>query len=164
MRDGSDLSADVFLPAREGIIAEGRFPCILLRTLNNRGDVGKGIDHQYFVKRGYAVVIENCRGRFESDGEFHHGILEMEDGHDTIEWIAKQPWSSGKIGTTGRCTALREMRCDPPAGCPVPGVARRAVRGGAPDPLFAHPRVLSGRSYEDRGRCVPRPDGARMRP
>src|SRR5205823_1455612 len=101
MRDGSDLSADVFLPAREGIIAEGRFPCILLRTLNNRGDVGKGIDHQYFVKRGYAVVIENCRGRFESDGEFHHGILEMEDGHDTIEWIAKQPWSSGKIGTTG---------------------------------------------------------------
>ena len=58
-------------------------------------------DASYFTKRGYVVVIEDVRGRYKSPGRFYHGIYEANDGYDTIEWIAKQPWSSGKIGMTG---------------------------------------------------------------
>ena len=58
-------------------------------------------DPPYFAKRGYVVVIEDVRGRYKSPGHFYHGIYEANDGFDTIEWLAKQPWSNGKIGMTG---------------------------------------------------------------
>ena len=101
MQDGMTLSADIFLPGRQGTVADGKFPGVLHRTIHNRAGVGSNVDYEYFVKRGYAVVIESVRGRFSSDGEFHHGIKEMEDGRDTVEWVARQPWSSGKVGMTG---------------------------------------------------------------
>ena len=48
------------------------------------------------------MVFEDCRGRYESEGHFSGYQQEPEDGYDTIEWIASQPWSNGKIGMWGR--------------------------------------------------------------
>ena len=103
MRDGVDLIADAYRPSKDGKPVAGKFPVILIRTCYNK-DTRLGIflfDAEYFAKRGYIVVIEDVRGRYKSPGRFYHGIYEGKDGYDTIEWIAKQPWSDGKIGMTG---------------------------------------------------------------
>lgn len=96
MRDGVKLSANVYLPAREHV----RFPTVLERT-----PYGKGVEitpnWQAFVERGYAVVAQDVRGRYESEGEFEPLRQEGPDGYDTIEWIARQPWSDGKVGMIG---------------------------------------------------------------
>ena len=49
---------------------------------------------------GYACVIQDCRGRWDSDGEFYP-LREAEDGYDTQEWVGLQPWCNGKLGTVG---------------------------------------------------------------
>lgn len=103
MRDGVNLVADAYRPSQNGTIVSGQFPVILIRTCYNK-DSRQGIflfDPEYFARRGYIVVIEDVRGRYKSPGHFYHGIYEGNDGYDTIEWIARQPWSNGKIGTTG---------------------------------------------------------------
>ena len=97
MRDGVKLSADVFLPR-----SRGSFPVILHRTPyenNHERWIKWGI---WFAKRGYAYVSQDCRGRFESEGTFYAYHQEGADGYDTLEWIVRQPWCSGKIGTSGR--------------------------------------------------------------
>ena len=95
MRDGVHLSANVFLP-----FDRARFPAILVRT-----PYGKGADllpgYQSFVDHGYAVVVEDVRGRYESEGAFEPLSQEPADGDDTLNWIARQPWSDGKVGMTG---------------------------------------------------------------
>lgn len=95
MRDGVRLSANIFLPSEHA-----RFPVILVRT-----PYGKGVDlvpnYRAFVDRGYAVVMEDVRGRYESEGVFHPVRQERDDGDDTLNWIARQPWSNGKIGMIG---------------------------------------------------------------
>lgn len=95
MHDGVRLSANVFLPGEHG-----RVPTILVRT-----PYGKGLDlipnYQAFVDRGYAVVVQDVRGRYESEGDFEQLHHESEDGDTTLNWIAEQPWSNGKIGMIG---------------------------------------------------------------
>lgn len=103
MRDGAELIADAYRPSKDGTIVPGQFPVILIRTCYNK-DTRMGIflfDPEYFAKRGYVVVIQDVRGRYKSPGHFYHGIYEGKDGYDTVEWIAKQPWSNGKVGMTG---------------------------------------------------------------
>ena len=102
MRDGVELLADIYRATRNGRPVEGRFPVILVRTSYDKGDMpNKTLDPKYFAQRGNVVVIQDVRGRSESEGIFYPGSCEVEDGHDTIEWIARQPWSNGKIGMTG---------------------------------------------------------------
>jgi len=96
MRDGVELSADVWLPA-----AEGNFPAILLRTPYLKAPQFGRYALEYFVQHGYAVVLQDVRGRGDSDGEFDFYFGEGEDGYDTIEWIAQQAWSSGDVGMSG---------------------------------------------------------------
>src|SRR6202521_939378 len=95
MRDGVRLSANVFLPSEHA-----RVPAILVRT-----PYGKGLDitpnYQAFVEHGYAVVVEDVRGRYESEGAFQPLRQEPADGDDTLNWIARQSWSDGKIGMIG---------------------------------------------------------------
>ena len=95
MRDGVRLAANVFLPSEPR-----RLPVILERT-----PYGKGADitpnYQFFVDHGYAVVVEDVRGRYESEGTFQPLRQEPSDGDDTLNWIARQPWSDGKIGMIG---------------------------------------------------------------
>jgi len=97
MRDGVILRADVVLPN-----VTGRFPTLVYRTPYGKQFVLKeGSTSEKAVARGYAVVIQDVRGRYASDGDFSPYQNEGHDGYDTIEWAARQPWSDGNIGTFG---------------------------------------------------------------
>jgi hypothetical protein len=97
MRDGVELRADILLPS-----AEGKFPALVYRTPYGKHLALK--EYKTFAKavaRGYAVVVQDVRGRYASDGEFVAYQNEGRDGYDTIEWTAKQPWCDGNVGTFG---------------------------------------------------------------
>jgi uncharacterized protein len=97
MRDGVVLLADVFRPA-----PTGTYPVLVYRTPYDRKRAPSGYTtFARAVERGYAVVVQDVRGRYGSDGEFVPYRSEGRDGHDTIEWAAVQPWSNGKVGTFG---------------------------------------------------------------
>ena len=99
MRDGTILRTDVYRPA-EG----GPFPVIMQRTPYNKETASLSLqqtDVFRAVRRGYAVVNQDVRGRYRSDGTFHPFHQETNDGYDAIEWAAAQPWSTGKVGMFG---------------------------------------------------------------
>ena len=95
MRDGVRLSVNVFRP---GAIA--RYPTILLRTPYGKGSVITPA-YQSFVNHGYAVVVQDVRGRYASGGAFEPINQEVTDGDDTLNWIARQPWSDRGVGMYG---------------------------------------------------------------
>ncbi len=97
MRDGVLLRADVLRPQ-----GPGTFPVLVYRTPYGKGAARS--EYGIFAKavaRGYAVVIQDVRGRYGSEGEFRPYENEGRDGFDTIEWAARQSWSNGAIGTFG---------------------------------------------------------------
>jgi putative CocE/NonD family hydrolase len=94
MRDGVKLSTDIYLPQ-----TEGKVPVILIRTPYKKEMTE--IQGRYYARRGYAVAIQDCRGRFGSEGVWEPFINEPKDGYDAIEWLAAQPWSNGKVGMIG---------------------------------------------------------------
>jgi len=97
MRDGTVLRADVMRP-REG----GKHPTLVYRTPYGKdAALQEYTTFQHAVERGYAVVIQDVRGRFHSGGEFRPYENEGRDGYDTIEWAARQHWSNGAVGTFG---------------------------------------------------------------
>jgi putative CocE/NonD family hydrolase len=93
MRDGVRLSTSIFLPS-----GDGKYPAVLVRTAYNRVGAYYGL---YFAERGIAYVVQDCRGRYDSEGEFYPFINEPNDGEDTLNWIGSQPWCNGKIGMFG---------------------------------------------------------------
>jgi putative CocE/NonD family hydrolase len=95
MRDGVRLSANIFRPA-----GSGRYPTILVRTPYNKG-MEFTATYRAFVEHGYAVVIQDVRGRYKSGGQFEPLNQEIADGDDTLNWIARQAWSDGAIGMYG---------------------------------------------------------------
>ncbi len=97
MRDGVNLSADIYLPKTD----DGPWPALLLRTIYNTKDARYLSWTDSFVDAGYAVVLQNSRGRHDSDGDWEPYTCEYPDGYDTHEWIGQQPWCNGKIGTFG---------------------------------------------------------------
>jgi uncharacterized protein len=97
MRDGVVLRADVWRPR-----TTGRFPTLVYRTPYGKHQSTAAFSTaRKAVARGYAVVMQDVRGRYASDGEFLPYQQEGKDGYDTIEWAAKAPWSNGSIGTFG---------------------------------------------------------------
>lgn len=96
MRDGIPLVSDIWVPSDTG-----RWPTILIRTPYVKTAQFKRYKLATYVQRGYAVVLQDTRGRGDSGGEFDFYFPEGKDGYDTIEWIAKQPWSNGRVGTDG---------------------------------------------------------------
>jgi uncharacterized protein len=97
MRDGVVLRADVVLPK-----TRGRFPTLVYRTpYGKQFALKKSGTFPKAVARGYAVVIQDVRGRYASDGDFCPYQNEGRDGYDTIEWAARQSWSDGNVGTFG---------------------------------------------------------------
>jgi len=99
MRDGVNLATDVYLP-----LGNGPFPVILARTPYNK-DGGQSLASS-FTSRGYALVIQDTRGRYASEGENRAFETDgwadgKQDGHDTMAWIVRQPWCNGKVGTWG---------------------------------------------------------------
>jgi putative CocE/NonD family hydrolase len=98
MRDGVELSTDVWLPASpEG----GRFAALLIRNIYNNADPRYLKWMVPFVAAGYAVVAQDCRGRHDSDGTWDPYICEVTDGFDTVEWVGTQPWCDGQVATFG---------------------------------------------------------------
>ncbi len=95
MRDGVELAADVYRPQ-----ATGRFPTILVRTPYGRRALGVSY-YKTFAAHGYAVVLEDVRGRNGSEGQFGSIQQEGPDGNDTLNWIAAQPWSNRRVGMAG---------------------------------------------------------------
>jgi putative CocE/NonD family hydrolase len=97
MRDGVVLRADVVLPS-----ATGRFPTLVYRTpYGKQFALKEGSTFEKAVARGYAIVIQDVRGRYASDGDFSPYQNEGRDGYDSIEWAARQSWSDGNVGTFG---------------------------------------------------------------
>jgi putative CocE/NonD family hydrolase len=93
MRDGVSLAADVYRPD-----APGKYPVLLQRTPYNRRDAATGM---LLASHGYVVVLQDTRGRFDSEGEFYPFKYESQDGYDTVEWAAGLSYSSGKVGMFG---------------------------------------------------------------
>lgn len=140
MRDGVRLASDVYLPlttTRSAI----RFPVILERTPYNKTapsrsertptnptPLGRAEVAAFFTRRGYAVVYQDCRGRYKSEGEFVKYLSDGNDGYDTCAWIVKQPWCNGRIGTMGLSYAAHTQGALGSAA--APGVAAMFLDSG----------------------------------
>ena len=114
MRDGVHLATDIHVPARDGVPLPGSFPVVLERTPYDKTGIRvserSALDPMpktrqeiaaYFVKQGFVVVLQDCRGRYRSEGDFTKYIGDTEDGFDTLQWVVQQDWCNGKIGTFG---------------------------------------------------------------
>ncbi len=115
MRDGVKLATDIYLPC--GSLSKrngGRWPVLMERTPYNKRGLNRSertakhpspMDRiavaSWFAHKGYVVVLQDCRGRYGSEGNFTKYINESEDGYDTLEWVTRQPWCNGKIGMFG---------------------------------------------------------------
>ncbi|HXC12832.1 MAG TPA: CocE/NonD family hydrolase, partial [Stellaceae bacterium] len=125
-RDGVGLAMDVYRPAQGG-----PFPVLLERTPYDKSAPSRSERTHavaaprsraevaaYFVRHGYAVIYQDCRGRYQSGGHFTKYLSEAEDGYDTLAWLMRQPWCNGRIGTFGLSYAAHTQAAlgclDPP--------------------------------------------------
>jgi putative CocE/NonD family hydrolase len=95
MRDGAQLALDLYFPSSPS----NNLPVILERTPYNKAILGQ--EAKFWTSLGYVYAVQDVRGRFRSEGRFEAGLREGPDGFDTIEWLARQLWCSGKVGTIG---------------------------------------------------------------
>ncbi len=145
LRDGTIVKGDVHRPK-----ADGKFPALMEGTPYGKkqsSEMSKGT-HEFFVPRGYVVVTWESRGRLNSGGVFNPHAQEQNDCYDVVEWMAKQPWSNGKVATIGVSymgqvqfnTAISQP---PHLTCAVPGLTAADLwrewyyRGGAMEYVFA---------------------------
>ena len=130
MRDGVVLYADVYRPAQDG-----KYPVIVSRTPYSTERAGAYGAAEYFSRRGYVYVFQDVRGRHESEGRWEPFRDDIEDGYDTVEWAAAQPWSNGKVGMEG--------------GSYLGHVQWRAAQAKPPHLTAIFPRVASTSIYHD---------------
>ena len=106
MRDGVRLAADIYRLA--GVSRQ--LPVVVMRTpYDKRSYRRAGSIAHAFAEAGYVVVVQDVRGKFASEGDYAVQRTDADDGYDTIEWAAVQPWSTGKVGTYG-CSYLGEVQ------------------------------------------------------
>jgi len=145
MSDGTRLAVDIYRPD-----AAGKFPALVERTPYDKtksSEIQVGA-HIFFAERGYVFLVQDTRGRFASEGVFYPFVddawLRNRDGYETVEWIAQQPWSDGKVGVLGGSytgqTAYMIAPTQPPA------LRALFVRESAAD-LFDH-WVYRGGAFE----------------
>ena len=104
MRDGVRLATDVYRP--RGVA--GALPTVLVRLPYNKSAYRAAtIPARFFASHGYAVAVQDVRGKFASEGQYRVYEGDMTDWTDTFDWIGKQAWSTGRIGTYG-CSYLGE--------------------------------------------------------
>ena len=98
LRDGTITYVDIYRPDDSD-----RFPALLQRTPYDKSSplAKASFDPIRAAMNGYAVAIQDVRGRFSSDGEFYTFVNEIDDGYDSVEWVAGQPWCTGKVGMYG---------------------------------------------------------------
>ena len=99
MPDGVRLALDLYRPASGADPAPGKHPVLLARTPYDKN--GVETEARWFAARGYAVVVNDVRGRYASEGVWRMILDDPADGAAVARWIVEQPWSSGKIGTFG---------------------------------------------------------------
>lgn len=111
MRDGIRLATDIYRPKGDAPV-----PIVFSRTPYNFNTYGNGEMNTRtmqsaleWVKKGYAFVVQNERGRFFSEGEWDILGVPLTDGYDAMEWMSKQSWSNGKVGTLG-CSSTAEWQ------------------------------------------------------
>jgi len=111
MRDGIRLATDIYRPKGDAPV-----PIVFSRTPYNFNTFGNGEMNTRtmqsaleWVKKGYAFVVQNERGRFFSEGEWDILGVPLTDGYDAMEWMSKQSWSNGKVGTLG-CSSTAEWQ------------------------------------------------------
>lgn len=100
MRDGTVLRADVYRPEGDAPV-----PAVLSRTPYDRTfglTPPAALDPELAVAAGLAMVCQDVRGQYGSEGDFYPFRAEGTDGYDSVEWVAAQPWSSGDVGMAGR--------------------------------------------------------------
>lgn len=116
LSDGVGLATDLYRPEGPSPV-----PVLIARTPYNKDGMenGGGFDINRAVEAGYAVMVQDVRGRYASDGDFNPHFQETEDGLDAFAWAAEQPWSNGQLGTFGGSylgsTQLLPAREQPPA-------------------------------------------------
>ncbi len=101
-RDGVRLQTFIYLPT-----GEGPFAALMARCMYGTDKLKN--DAHFWTEQGYAVVLQNVRGRHQSEGRLADSNSFPEDGYDTLQWIQNQPWCSRRIGTFGR-SALAEVQ------------------------------------------------------
>ena len=135
-RDGVRLATDVYLPD-----GAGPWPVILERTPYGKREASRSertaadptparreAIAAFFVQHGYAVIYQDCRGRYASEGQFEKYLADGEDGYDLCAWVVKQPWCNGRIGTMGLSYAAHTQAS---LGClDPPGLAAQVLDSG----------------------------------
>lgn len=158
MRDGVRLATDVYRPARAGVPLDGPLPAILERTPygkseRSRSEIEVGMAApmtraevaSHFVRAGFIVVYQDCRGRHGSEGEFTKYLSEGADGFDTAAWLVAQPWSDGRFGTMGLSYAAHTqaaLACLNP-----PGLACMVIDSGGFSNAY-HCGIRQGGAFE----------------
>ena len=99
MRDGTRLATDIYRPARNGEAVQVKFPAILVRSPYPKE--GQQAPLQFFAAHGYVGIAQNVRGRYASEGHWRMLRDDTNDGFDTVQWIGRQPWFDGNLGTVG---------------------------------------------------------------
>ena len=110
MRDGVRLSATILFPKDR---PRQNLPTVLIFIpYLTEGTIRGRLFSRFirsFIENGYAVIIENVRGRYFSEGTYTYLVGSGNDGYDSIDWISKQPWSNGKVGTLGCSSSAEEQ-------------------------------------------------------
>jgi predicted acyl esterase len=134
MRDGVHLATDIYQPLFDGKPVSEKLPGLLERTPYDK----TGTNHadrtrdapvalsrpqmaEGFARAGYVVAIQDCRGRYGSEGRFEKYLSEGEDGLDTLAWLREQPWCNGRVAPFGLSYGAPESAW---AGGDVPGFRR----------------------------------------
>lgn len=134
MRDGVNLATNIYLP--EG---DGPWPTVLTRTPYNKNGADRTAAR--YTENGYALVAQDVRGRYASEGVDQPFEVDMPDGYDTIEWIAAQNFSNGKIGIFG--TSAPGITSNLAAAANPPHLTAAYVTV-APDSIFYRSRFIGG--------------------
>ena len=154
MRDGIQLATDIYFPPS----GHGPWPVILERTPYDK----RGTNHadmtraapvprskpqmaQLFAAQGYVVILQDCRGRFGSEGTFTKYVNEGQDGIDTMAWIADQPWCNGAIATMGLSYSAHVQAAAAALG--APHVAAMILDSGGFSSAF-HSGIRQGGAFE----------------
>lgn len=130
MRDGIHLAANAYLPSRNN-----RYPVVLVRTPYGQ-TAGLSPNQLRVIEHGFALVIQDVRGRHQSEGRFEPMRQETPDASDTLNWLARQPWSNGRIAMMG--------------GSYLGIVQWKAALAGNPHLKAIAPVVSGGDDYRDR--------------
>jgi predicted acyl esterase len=181
VRDGTRLAIDIFRPTGAGRLATGKLPVVWMHTPYNRRNTQNGLTAANYpgkalqlVKYGYAVAVADFRGLYASFGRnagYNRGEWQDAarfDAYDVTEWLARQPWSNGKVGMWG-CSAtggsqMQALSTAPPSlkaifpmSCEWDVYA--FVAPGGVTPRDAPTMMMRGPSHEERDRGAVAVDG-----